>query len=743
MTFALLLIGFSATVAQIVLLRELMVIFYGNELSLGLMLANWLLWTAAGSGLLGRWSPARRRPRQAVALLEAATALVFPLTILAVRAAKLLLQPVAGELLSPGRMLLVSFVALGPICTLSGWLFAAASRMTQRAGGDTAARATSRVYLLEAVGSGGGGVLASLLLVPHLSAVRIALLVGALNLLTAAALALSGRARRIAAVGVAIAAWVAPAAARRLEAMSLEWLWRGLRVNEVRNSPYGNLVVAETEGARTLYASGLAVGTVPDPAAAEEAVHYALLQHPAPRRLLLIGGGWNGSLREALRHPTLERVDYAELDPTILDLAAQRFSEEWAPVRADPRVHVHAEDGRLFLKRAPAGFDVVIVNLPEPETAQLNRFYTAEFFRQTARKMSPTGVLSLRLRASENYISPELARLLASVRRTLAEVFAEVTVLPGESVHFFAAMRAGVLVRDAEALLERLRARGIQTRYVREYYFRFRMTPLRVAALEEQMAAEAAAPVNRDFTPIAYYFDTVLWGGQFDPRYRDWFQAAAGVGFGRLALGTAALLAALSALASRRGARAVAGLAAAAMGFTLIALEVLLLIGFQVLYGYVYHQLAILIGAFMAGMALGSRLALADPGRPRNLRCLAALQIMAAIAALALYGVCIAAGGVATGAGLWVVSHVLFPALAAACGCMGGYQFPVASRTYFDGERARGLGAVYALDLVGACLGAVLVSAYCLPVLGFLKTACLLAILNLFPAVAALRLAGR
>ncbi len=743
MTFALVLIGFTATIAQVVLLRELMVVFYGNELSLGLMLANWLLWTAAGSGLLGRWSPARSRPRRWVALLEAAIAVVFPLTILAVRAAKLLIQPVAGELLSPGRMLLVSFVLLGPVCTLSGWLFAAGSRMFQDGVGDTAPQATSRVYLLEALGSGVGGLLASLMLVPHLSAARIALLVAALNFVTAAALALSGRTRRAAVAAIAIAAFAVPAVAHRLEELSLAWLWRGLPVVEVRNSAYGNLAVVETEGARTLYASGLTVGTVPDPATAEEAVHYALLQHPAPRRLLLIGGGWNGSLREALRHPTLERVDYAELDPTILELAPQRFPEQWLPVRTDPRVHIHAQDGRLFLKRAPPGFDVIIVNLPQPETAQLNRFYTAEFFRGAARKLSSTGVLSLRLRASETYISPELACLLASVRRTLVEVFADVAVLPGETVHFFAAMRTGVLVRDAEVLLDRLRARTIDTRYVREYYFRFRMTPMRVRALEEQIAAQATAPVNRDFTPIAYYYDALLWGGQFDPRYRELFQAAAGLGFGRVALGAAALLAALSWLAGRRGPPAVAGLAVGAMGFTLIALEVLLLIGFQVLYGYVYHQLAILIGAFMAGMALGSRWALAHADPQSSVRRLAVLQALAAMAAPALYGICIAADAAGPGAGLWIVSHLLFPLLAVVCGCMGGYQFPVASRIYFAGERASGLGAVYARDLVGACLGAVLVSAYCLPVFGFLKTACLLAILNFFPALAAARLAWR
>ena len=733
---ALSLIGFTAVIAQVLLMRELMVAFGGNELSLGLMLANWLLWTALGSGLLGRLGGAPERSRRLVAALEALSAAALPLALLAVRAARPAFRPVTGELLGPAQILLASLAALSLFCPLSGWLFAAGSRLYAREAAAGTAAATAQVYWLEALGSGAGGLLAALLLMPHLGSFRIALLAGALNLLAASALALSGRARRLAQAGIALALLAAPAAANRLEAASLGWLWRGFRVIESRNSPYGNLTVVETEGSRTLYESGLAAGTAPDPAAAEEAVHYALLQHRAPRRLLLIGGGWNGSLRQALEHRTLERVDYAELDPAVLELAARRFAEEWLPAAADPRVRTHAVDGRLYLKTAPGPFDVIIVNLPEPATAQLNRFYTLEFFRLAAARLSPDGVLALALRASETYISPERARLLGSIRDTLRAVFPEVALLPGETVHLFAARRPAVLARDADALAERLRARGLHTQYVREYYFRFRLTPERVRALEEQIGAGGIPPVNRDLAPIAYYFDAVLWGAQFGRRYADLFQAAAGVGLGRVAAGVALLMALLAALASRSGRPARAALAVAAMGCTSIALEVLLLVGFQVLYGYVYHQLALVIAAFMAGMALGSRQALGGSGR-RDAAWLAGLQGLAAGAALLLYAVFRVLGGVTGGAGLWAISHLGFPALALGCGWMGGCQFPLAGRVYFGGKRGEAPGALYALDLAGACLGAVLVSAYALPVFGFLGTAWLLALVN-GPVTAAL-----
>ena len=139
------LIGFTSVVAQVVLMRELMVAFYGNEISLGLMLACWLLWTAVGSGLLSRIG-AGAAPRYTLAALEGTVALAFPLAIAAVRESRPLLEHASGELLGFGSMFLTAFVALGLFCPFSGWLFAAGSRMLARETGGSMASATSLFF---------------------------------------------------------------------------------------------------------------------------------------------------------------------------------------------------------------------------------------------------------------------------------------------------------------------------------------------------------------------------------------------------------------------------------------------------------------------------------------------------------------------------------------------------------------------------------------------------------------------
>ena len=688
-----------------------MLVFGGNEISLGLVLAVWLLWTAVGSGVAGRLALRTAEPRRSMAGLQALVALSLPATVLGVRFGKAALTTVPGESLGPAAALLVSLAALSPFCILSGALFAAASQLWADTG--------ARVYMVEAVGAAAGGLLAGLALLRLCSPLQIACGLGLLNLM--AALWLTARrlwARCAAGAAVAGLSVAVFAALPVVEGAVIRRSWApGYRLLAARSSAYGNLAVVETAGSRSVYENGLILFHAPDPEGAEEAVHYALLEHPAPRRLLLIGGGANGSLLEALKHPSIERVDYVELDPAIVEIARRYFREQWAPAESDARVHVHVTDGRRFVQTAAGPFDVIVVNLPDPHTAQLNRYYTLEFFREAAAKLAPDGILSFHLAASENYIGPDLAEFLRTMDKTLRAVFPEVAALPGETVHFFAAKRAGVLTRDPATLLARLRERRLATTYVREYYLPFRMAPERMSELEERIRPLPATRVNRDLAPVAYYFDMTLWSSRFGHGYAAALRALGGVSFARLASVIGLLLIAF-AIAGRRRLSAAAA-CTAATGFTSIGLEVLLLLAFQAKYGSLYQGLALLIAAFMAGMAVGAGQARRRQAR-RPAPLLAWVQCLVALAPLALCA-------------LFAAPRAVYPLLALGCGALGGYQFALASRV----SRAARPGALYAVDLAGSCAGAILFSLYLIPVFGFFRTSLLAAELNLAPAALA------
>ncbi len=748
---ALTLIGFTSVIAQIVLMRELIVVFHGNEMSLGIILAVWLLWTAVGSGLLGRLVLCAGRPHQAVAFLQLALAVILPLTVVAVRAVRTLLHATPGEVPGPGPMLLSSFLVTGFFCITSGCLFAAGSRLFERAMDSSTTRATGSVYLLEAIGSGFGGLISSLVLIRYFSSCETALFLSVLNIIAAAGLTLhytSPRTITIGAILACIGLTAAFVAGQEMERRTLSYLWQDFDVVDVRNSMFGNLAVISTEGTRSVYQNGCVLFTVPDVQAAEENVHYALLQHPSPRSLLLIGGGMNGSLAEALKHPSLEHVDYVEFDPEILKLYRDHFANEWNAVESETRIEIHNMDGRFFLQRSKKIFDAIIVNLPDPQTAQLNRFYTDEFFRSVARHLAEGGIFSFRLTGAENYIGDDLAAFLRCINHTLSRIFPEVGYIPGGNIHFFASTGGGTKIAGPHILVERLRARQIETQYVREYYIPFRMMPDRMQELYSSIQAESDTPVNRDFAPVAYYFNVALWSTQFHAAYRQLFVAVASVGFTRLLGATAAALLGFIAFAWRRRGtgrlHTTAGICVASMGFTMIGVEVLLLLAFQAIYGYVYHQLAVIIASFMVGTALGSRLSLHrfaragdDISIPHLLKILFTVQWIAVALPVLLVVISHALSGVSGRAGLFAVSNLLFPVMALLGGGLGGYQFPICSELYFSGRRAErtGLGSVYAFDLVGACIGAIIFSTFIIPLFGFMKTALLMAAVNIAPVL--------
>jgi spermidine synthase len=751
---ALALIGFSAVVGQIVLMRELIVVFCGNEMSLGIMLATWLFWTAAGSSLSSRFVLGKQSARRAVAALECLLAMSLPPTIWALRASRAFFQTVPGELVGPIPMLLTALVGLSLFCAVSGALFVTAAKMCGQESNLSARMAASSAYMLEAAGSAVGGILASIVLLRLLDAFQIAFVVFALNLSMAAVLLfrMSRKQRPLFAVVATLCAFllvsfVAPRMNRSAEVR----LWQGFHVADSRDSIYGNLTVTETDNMRSIYDNGAILANAPDEAAAEESVHYALLEHQAPKHILMIGGGVNGSIAVALKHPAVESIDYVELDPALIGMARQYFPEQSAPLFSDPRVRVHYADGRSYLRSASESFDVIVLNVPDPQTAQLNRFYTAEFFQSARQHLAPGGMLAIELRSSEETISPALAEFLRCIQRTLQEAFPYVVAIPGDTIHFFAAPQPNVLTDDPQVLIARLHKRNLHTQYVSEYFIPYRMMPERMAQVREQLSPLVSTPVNRDLAPIAYSFDIVLWGAQFRGGSTRWFQSAARIPFANVLTATlAALLLATIVLAMvrtpQRRARLAAAYCTAATGFTLMALQVFLLLGFQSIFGYVYHQLAILIGLNMAGITLGSWLGMRRTRLNNGSahRAMAATQFLLTLSVPALI-VAISLMAKITSAGTtWVAAQCAFPALAALAGMLGGFQFPVAADIFLrDGSNAQKVGSLYAIDLLGGCAGALLLCTYLIPVFGFWRTGWLCAAINLAPALLAARVCQR
>ncbi len=154
----------------------------------------------------------------------------------------------------------------------------------------------------------------------------------------------------------------------------------------------------------------------------EMLVHPALLACPRPRRVLVVGGGDGGAVREVLRHPAVDEVLLAELDGDVL--AACRVHLPWtASALDDPRVHVHVADGAEFVAaQSTASFDAVLVDAPDP-VGHAEVLFGTEFYAQCRRILGSDGVLAVQ--SDSPFVMPGITR---GVVGRLAEGFPTVRV---------------------------------------------------------------------------------------------------------------------------------------------------------------------------------------------------------------------------------------------------------------------------------------------------------------------------
>ncbi len=717
-------LGVSCVMTQLALMRELLGAFSGNELVLGVVLGNWLLLMGIGTGL-GRTSDKLRNPLAVLVVMQILVAVLPLFQVFLLRTLRNVVF-VRGAALSVNETVISAFILLLPYCLVAGYALTLACSLLAREKG---ALGIGRVYVADSLGSIGGGVLFSFVLVRFLDHAGILVFPAVLNLLVAGAMGFrAGRKLLSTIAGVLAVAVLAAAVLVDLDGISTALQYPQQHIVARANSPYGKLLVTESDGQFDFIENGIPLTSTRDDQHVEEAVHYAMAQRPDARKVLLVAGGISGTAKEILKY-NVSRVDYVELDPMILEFGRKYLPENLA----DNRIKIINTDGRLFVRQTGEKYDVVIVDVPEPSTAQLNRFFTVEFLAEVKRTLSSDGVVSFSLGHYENYVSPELARMLASACRSLKQSFPNVLVIPGGRVFFLAS--DGPLFDDIALRIEQ---RGIKTKLMNRHYLDAMLAADRMMDMQRAIAQPAA--LNKDFSPVLYYYHLRHWMSQFE------------TGFG---VSQVLLLVLLCIYLLRlRGTAFVLF----ASGFAGTALEIVLLLAFQVLCGSVYHQVGVIVTVFMAGLAMGAMMmnrrmkfrsngvmeswdetghapapSLHDSSTPTAKHlALLAFAIAGYAILLAFFLPLLNRVGDLAASLLFIKAVIALLTLILAV--LLGMQFPLANRLEFDGTVA-GASRLYTADFVGAFLGALLASTLLIPLIGVTGVCLLTAALNFWGGI--------
>jgi len=245
-----------------------------------------------------------------------------------------------------------------------------------------------------------------------------------------------------------------------------------LKVYAVEKSPYQEIVLAELDGfGKALVIDNFIQSTESDEAFYHELlVHPAMILHPNPARVLIIGGGEGATLREVLKHNTVKEAVMVDIDPVVVEFSKKYLEHMHQGSFNDPRARVIVMDGLKYVKEAPPGyFDVAIMDLTDPYAGDAAKpLYSEGFYRDVKRILGSNGVMVTQAGSSYFYTS-EYDYVLGNIRKVFKYIGEYNIWIPsfGLNVNFIIASDTynphSITPREFD---EKLSMRGVKTRFI-------------------------------------------------------------------------------------------------------------------------------------------------------------------------------------------------------------------------------------------------------------------------------------
>ena len=665
--------GISSVVTQLLIIREFLTQFQGNEIVIALILFNWLILGGIGT-LLARVVTRRFQPATAIRLAWMSLVLggLAILQILAIRQFRDIIF-IHGSSVGFYPTWLFTFLAIAPYCLLLGFVLPYSLFVLRAA---SAQYPGARIYITDNIGDISGGALFSFALVYLVSPLQ-AMLLSHLPLLGAIYLLFPAPGRHRPAVFLALGlVGVILGAGVILEKRSLT---PGAgKLVYYRETRYGRIEVHKDQDQHTLFEDGVPVFSSQNVSLAEETIHYPLAQLDPANHILLISA--RGGVMAELKKYRYKTIDYVELDPAVTDVQFR-----FGMIEAIPGLNVIHSDGRSYLAHTDKIYDAIIVNLPEPGTFQTNRFYTDRFFAMAKEHLAAQGILSFSMQGYDNYLAEAQRQKLSSLYNTVSPYFKNVLLLPGQKVFFLCSDQH--LAVDIPAALAQ---RNISTAYISGFFYG-NLTPERIEYLNQRL--DPSTPINIDTSPHLMRLMFSQWFAKFQTSPYVFFFVLS-------------VFAVIYLLWISREEFVLFSTGCLTMGC-----EILVIFAFQIYFGYIYLQIGIIITVFLAGLLPGAWLGhkLTHPGK----------QVLILTDGLLIGFLALFVLAIVSFADRLPVSFYLVFGFAVSLAC--GFQFPVA--LYLKGSDNAAAARTFSADLIGAACGTLVTSVVLIPYVGILWAA--------------------
>ncbi|MFN3468007.1 MAG: polyamine aminopropyltransferase, partial [Candidatus Brocadiales bacterium] len=199
------------------------------------------------------------------------------------------------------------------------------------------------------------------------------------------------------------------------------------------HSAFQEIVVAESQNfGRCLILNNEIQSTEKDEFIYHEALtHPALISHPGPKRVAIIGGGEGASLREVLRHKTVKKAVMVDIDREVVECSKKYLQTFHNGAFTDPRGEILYQDGRKYLEESKEPFDAVVVDINCPmEGGSSYMLFTQEFYSMVKERLTAQGVLALQADNTSPVALHTYTTIVNTLRQVFSGVFPYTTYIP-------------------------------------------------------------------------------------------------------------------------------------------------------------------------------------------------------------------------------------------------------------------------------------------------------------------------
>ncbi len=712
--FTFFIFGFITVVSQTMILREMLVVFGGNELSVGLILGEWLLGSTLGS-YFGSIFSKKIKTKKYISITLILTGLYLFLFLPILSNLRNVLNLLPGQSIGLSSLIITSLVSVIPLSFLIGTQFSLGAGWAEN---QSLHPFSWRIYFWEFVGFLAGGIIFTFLLIRFLSSSAILIVFSFLSIIFAFYLLFNKKSVSFltAAALILIGYLLGPSLKASVDRYTYGKLYSGFRVIEVKNTPYSQLAVLEREGTKYILSDGSvsAVFPIEETEFSEAFSLIPLLYGEKTEKALLFGGG--GKYADALSRIKYLKTDYVEADQGFMRLLSRMLP---ADIRGRNCITLHFDDARNFLKKSDKVYDVFYMGFQFPSTLLLNRFYSQEFFKEVDKHLKG-GIAVFELPGSNAYLGEDILAVNSIVINTLRSVFRYVKVLPDDKTIIMASDKP--FQKNSGILSDRCKELGSDIKFISKGYINYRTDPLKERRFNDELdkynfkkvtGLKSHASINSDWMPkavkdslIYIYSNAEPWSAKilnavYNNIFLIWIMIFLWFLSGRIGvLGTS--------FAS----------GAAGMG-----LQIISIIALQIIAGNIYSLIGISNAVFMAGLALGA-LAYSFLGQRIRVKYIEAGFVLWILVWLLLFS-------------LKLIPAILTFVLSLGTAFFVGFEFPALTTSrekYSSDSESKTAGKVYAFDLLGGFLGALCTGAFMLISRGILETVFFIAILKIISA---------